>query len=354
MLRAKPWSRRDAIRAMVAVAMGGVHYGCSWRGETRSDAFRVDVHHHFFPPRAKELYGPLPAIQDYTPEKSLEEMDRAGVETAVLSLPARLGDDLAEIRDHGATFARDANEFAARVVTDHPGRFRFFAFLPMPNIDATLRELEYALDTLDASGVGLLTSYGNHWLGDSAFRAVFEELGRRGTVVYTHPTDAPCCRGLLPNSLPQTVEWNTDTSRAIWSLINDGRDRPGATVPTVSMASTYSDVEFIWSHAGGSLLGLVGRFLGRNGGPTVDLPSTPEPDSKLHHLRRFYYDTAGSANAIQMQAFASLVGSSQILFGSDYPFLSAVETVEVLHTSGLTRAELAGIERKNALRALSS
>lgn len=349
------WPRRDAIRAFAAMALGAGLDLDGWRSDEqeRQGNFRVDAHHHFFPPRAKALYGPLPAIQNYEPARSLEEMDRAGVETALLSLPSRLGDDPLEAPDEAVTFARDANEYAARAVSDHPGRFRFFAFVPMPSVDATLREIEYALDTLGASGVGFLSSYGNRWLGDPAFRPVFEELDRRQALVYTHPTDGPCCRDLLPNTLPQTVEWNTDTSRAIWSLINDGLDRPGVTVPTTSMATQYSDVRFLWSHAGGTLLGLVGRFLGRGGGPAVDL-SEPEADSRLYHLRRFYYDSAGSTNAVQMQALTQLVGDSQIVFGSDFPFISAVDTVAALHASGLPAAALAGIERENALRAMVS
>jgi predicted TIM-barrel fold metal-dependent hydrolase len=349
------WPRRDALRALAVMFAGGPSVASVWLGsQERQSAGRVDVHHHFFPPRAKDMYGPLPAIQDYSPDRSLEEMDRAGIETAVLSLPASLGDNAAQMRLDAVAFAREANEYAARAASEHDGRFRFFAFLPMPDLDATLLEIEYALDSLGASGVGLLTNYGNRWLGHTEFRPVFDELNRRQALVYAHPQDAPCCRGLVENSLPQTVEWNTNTSRAIWSLINDGQERPGTTVPTTSMATRYSDVRFAWSHAGGTLLGLVGRFLGGERGPSIDLTSTPTVGSRLYHLRRFYYDTAGSTNAIQMPALASLVGASQIVFGSDFPFLSSEETVEALHASGLDSADLALIERDNALRALMS
>jgi predicted TIM-barrel fold metal-dependent hydrolase len=353
--QADVWSRRDAVRALAVVIGGGPALRGGWLdSRAPQEARRVDVHHHFFPPQAKQRYGPLPAIQDYSPSRSLESMDRAGVETALLSLPIRLGDDRAEIGEEGAVFAREVNEYAARVASDHRGRFGFFAFLPMPDIDATLREIEHALDSLGASGVGFLSSYGNRWLGNEEFRPVFDELNRREALVYTHPYDAPCCRQLLPNTLPQTVEWNTDTSRAIWSLINDGEERPGTTVPMTSAATRYADVRFIWSHAGGTLLGLVGRFLGGERGPSIELPATPEANSRLYHLRRFYYDTAGSANAIQMPALASFVGASQIVLGSDFPFLSTEETIEALHAAGLDPADVGRIERENALRALSA
>ena len=104
--------------------------------------------------------------------------------------------------------------------------------------------------------------------------------------------------------------------------------------------------------AGGSLLGLVSRFLGR-AALADSLGSTPEPNSRPHHLRRFCYDTAASANPVQMQALKSLVGVSQIVFGSDFPFASAMIAVQGLQTSGFSDEELRAIERHNALKLLS-
>ena len=351
-------SRRDAVRSLgLMCASGPLRFADHLRMLARQESRRIDVHHHFFHPGAKqrfERFGPAPRIQGYSPESSLAAMDDAGIERAILSLPARLADEASAIGQGEIAFAREANEYAARIVSDYPGRFGFFAFLPLPDIDATLREIEYALDQLGASGVGLITSYGNRWLGHPDFRPVLEELDRRGALAYTHPYDAPCCRELQPNTIPQTVEWNTDTSRAIWSFINDGEERPGVTVPTPSAATVHSNVRFIWSHAGGSLLGLVGRFLGGDLSPVVDLPSSPLENSRLYHLRRFYYDTAGSVNRIQMPALVSLVGASQVLLGTDSPFHSAQEVVNELGEAGLQPSDIAQIERGNALRMLES
>ncbi len=345
-------SRRDAIIGIAGLAAGTSLLGHRSFAQEPAEGTRFDLHHHFFPPVAKKRYGPFPPVQDYSPEKSIEAMDSAGIATAFLSLPTSLGDDAAVIREEAVGFAREANEYAARAVADHPGRFGLFAFLPLPDIDASLREIEYAFDTLGADGVGLLTSYGNHWLGDTAFQPVFDELNRRGSIVYSHPIDGACCHDLLPNTIPHTVEWNTDTSRAIWSIINDGTDRPPITTPVTSMATRYSAINFVWSHGGGTLLGLVGRFLGHGSTRNVDLSQPPTPNSKIYHLRRFYYDTALSANQVQMQALKALVGPSQIVFGSDYPFMPTLDTVEGLRRSGFTSEELRGVERENALRIL--
>ena len=86
-----------------------------------------------------------------------------------------------------AKFSRMSNEYSAKLCTEHPGRFGHFAYLPLPDIDASLKEIDYALGTLKADGVFLMTNYGNTFLGDPAFEPVFQELNRRRAVVYTHP-----------------------------------------------------------------------------------------------------------------------------------------------------------------------
>src|SRR5262249_22232731 len=266
--------------------------------------------------------------------KSIEAMDKAGVATAFLSGPAAwyLSPDE---KGEAVRQARITNEYGAKLVSDHKGRFGLFAILPLPHIDESLKEIEYALEPLKADGVFLWTNYGNRWLGDKAFEKVLAELNRRKAVVHTHPTDAPCCVNLQPDTPPMVVEWNTNTSRAIWSVINGGPIGK----PFKSMATKFPDIRFIWSHAGGSLLGLAGRFVGYELMLEAE-GKKPEENSPLYHLRRFYYDTAGSYNRVQMPALKALVGVSQIVFGSDYPFLQPEWAVRGLSRCGFTDNEL--------------
>ena len=180
----------------------------------------IDVHHHIAPPAyAQELIARgqnEPPLFRWSVQKSLEDMDKAGVATAITSITTPgvwFGDDGAARR-----LARKCNDYAATLVRDHPGRFGMFASLPLPDVDGSLEEIAYAFDTLKADGVGLMTSFDDKWLGDPAFEPVMEELNRRKAVVYTHPTVADCCRGILPLVQRAVVEFQTDTSRAIGSV----------------------------------------------------------------------------------------------------------------------------------------
>src|SRR5215813_12529353 len=336
-------SRRDFLRSVAAIGAGPLFQGSG--NEIRS----IDVHQHFTSPKYSELLGQktnvpvaaqvLNAFRNYTPNRNIEEMDKAGVATAMLSptAPATWFGNVEEAR----RATRDLNEFAAaKMVGDYKGRFGLFAALPMPDVEGSLKEIEYAYDVLKADGVAFLTSYDNKYLGDKTFDPVFDELNRRNAVVYTHPLEAACCRNPLTGVSAQTLEYPTDTTRIIMNLIIS------------NTATRCPNVKFIFSHAGGTLVSIAQRFLGNQ--VTADGLSKPvEPNSRLHHVRRFYYDTAGSANPIQMQSLKLLVPTSQIVFGTDFPFGNVGATVAGVQSSGRTPAELQGVFRDNAARFLT-
>jgi predicted TIM-barrel fold metal-dependent hydrolase len=169
--------------------------------------------------------------------------------------------------------ARELNEYGAKMVADYRGRFGSFAVLPLPDVEASLREIEYAFDTLHADGIGLLSSYGSRWHGDPEFAPVFAELNRWRSVVYSHASAPPCCQNLQPGINETTIEYNTDTSRTIISLIESGR------------ATESPNIRFIFSHAGGRMPSLAGRFLGPVA-TAESLARLAEPNSRLYRLRR--------------------------------------------------------------------
>jgi 6-methylsalicylate decarboxylase len=341
-------SRRDFLTSLVTAGAGALLASGSVRAQNQAGpGRRIDVHQHFVSPdyyallTRKNATSPVPGFniwKDYTPERNIAEMDKAGVATSMLSqtAPGVWFGDVAEAR----RIAREMNEYAAaKIVGNYKGRFGLFALLPLPDVEGSLKEIEYAFDVLKADGVGLLTSYDNKWLGDAAFAPIFDELNRRKAVVYTHPQEAACCRYVIGGVTPQTLEYPTDTTRTLMSLI------------VGNTATRCPDIKFIFSHAGGTLVSIAGRFLG-NAVNAEGLARPAEANSRLYHVRRFFYDTAGSANTVQMQSLKLLVPASQIVFGTDFPFANPAATVAGLDTSGFSAEELRGIYRDNAVKFL--
>ena len=306
---------------------------------------RIDVHHHFLPPDyvrivGDDRIGPLILAGKtpvWTPQHSIDAMDRNGIATALTSMSAPglwFGDKQATI-----DLTRHCNEYASTMRTEHKGRFGMFACLPLPDVEASLREIEYAFDTLKTEGIGLLTSYGDQHPGDPAFAPVFDELNRRKAVVYFHPTQAACstCLGHIPAA---TLEFPFDTTRAVTSLLFGGT------------FARCPDIKWIFSHAGGAIPFLAERISRLEVKPDF---KKMVPNGVIAELRKLYYDTALSANDITFASLLKLVTPANVLFGSDYPFApegTMTATVTGLAKMPFSDAERAGIDRDNALKLL--
>jgi len=294
------------------------------------------VHHHLYPPvylkrlRDRKI-AQKPAL-DWSPARAIEDMDKGGISTAITSLtaPALEVIDAQELR----FMARESNDYAARLAADHPGRFGIFATLPLPDLEGALLEVEYAFDKLDADGVCLLTSYENKWLGDEAFRPLLEELNRRKTIAYVHPTAPECCRNLLPGIPDYVLEYPTDTTRTLISLLYSGAAR------------RYPDIRFIFSHCGGTLPA-ISQLIERAALVSPAL-SAAVPDGALHELRRFHYDTALRAYPAGMASMRELMDASRWLFGTDFPFRSSQSQIDGLKLCGFSADELDRIDYANA------
>jgi predicted TIM-barrel fold metal-dependent hydrolase len=318
--------------------------------EIQGPKTRIDVHQHFVSPDYLAVLQSKPAgtiaaqvagtftPARYSPTIQLENMDRAGIATAMISptAPAAWFGNVEEAKK----VAREMNEYAtAKMVQAYKNRFGLFAVLPMPDVDGCLKEIAYAYDTLKVDGISFLTSYDGKYLGDKIFDPVFDELNRRNAIVYTHPLEPSCCKNPLTSGVSaQTLEYPTDTTRIIMNLVRSGT------------AARCPNIKFIFSHAGGTIVSVAQRFLG-NEVSAEALKGAPGPN--LTQVRRFFYDTAGSASPIPLQSLKLLIPTSQIVFGTDYPFGGQpAATVQGVQAAGFNEAELKGINRDNALKIL--
>jgi 6-methylsalicylate decarboxylase len=335
-------SRREFVAGLAAAAALSLLPARTSSGQ--ASARLIDTHHHFYPPQYLKAWMDwedqrklphFPGVPEWTPARSIEEMDKNGVRTAVISLASTPGlwfGASAEAAGHTAKLCQD---YAAEMRRDYPGRFGIFAPLSMMDVDATLKEVEYAFDVLKADGVNLQTNYGDKWLGNALYKPVFEELNRRKAVVYVHPLVAACCGNLSVGAFPAVIEVPHDTTRTVTSLLLGGA------------FVRYRDIKWLFSHAGGTVPMLAGRINAFYGAR----PNRKEfaPDGIEEELRRLYYDTANATSAPAMAALLKLVPASQVTFGSDYPYFPLNQLAD-LRQLGLSPADLQGITSDNVMR----
>lgn len=324
-------NKREFLAALAALGATPLWAQPSGRGQ------RIDVHHHILPPEYVKAIAARRAtrVPEWSPQRSLDELDGAGIATAMLSLvnPGPWFGDAAEAR----RLSRIANDYGARLVREHPGRFGLFASIPLPDTEGSLKEIEYACDTLKADGIALVTNYEGRYLGDAVFAPVWKELDRRKAVIYTHPIQGACCREVKDDVSSSTIEYATDTSRTMASVLFSGT------------AVRYPNIRWIFSHGGGTVPFLLSRLIVAE---ATMKDKSRLPNGVVPELRKFYYDTAQANHAGALAALMKLVPVSQVVLGTDFPFRRAAEEIAGVTNYGFTAADLRAIERDNAQRLL--
>jgi len=329
---------------MAATAVGAITSAAIVRPARAETRRLIDVHSHIIPPfylaenrdriagsRGGEISR---AWLDWSPQRSLAAMDEHGVATSVLSLSTP-GVWFGNAEEARAT-ARRVNDYGAELVRSHPGRFGLFAAIPLPDTEGSLREIEYAFDVLKADGIGLLTSYGDKWLGDAAYAPVLEELNRRKALVFVHPTTPNCCRTLMPGISTIMAEVPQDTTRTIVSLLFSGA------------LTRLKDIRFIFCHAGGTMPVIAARMTQYGPKNLTDVL----PQGVEYELKRLYYDIAVSGYRPAIAALTGLIPMNQILFGSDFPYRPLGESAGTMAQLGLSESDLTAIGRGNAVSLL--
>jgi 6-methylsalicylate decarboxylase len=305
---------------------------------------RIDVHFHYLSPEYREkmidAVGGSPdgfAAPQWSAEATLAMMDRMNIATGMLSVSSpgvHFGND-AKAR----LLARSVNEFAARTIGDHRGRFGGFASLPLPDVDGALHEIAYALDTLQLDGVVVLTNFNGVYLGDKRLDPVFDELNRRSAVVFIHPTSPICWQQSALGYPRPMIEFTFDSTRAVVNLIFSGT------------TARCPKLRIIVPHAGGTIpflarrIGMFGRGLA--GG------SDKNPIRTEEHLRGLYYDLAGSPGSNALAPLLEMTERSHILYGSDYVHtpeaVASAQLAELLSSKLLSPQDFCAIGRGNAL-----
>jgi predicted TIM-barrel fold metal-dependent hydrolase len=332
-------SRRGVVASLAA--LGGASLlpaRLSWAQAPARKA--IDFHHHFNPPflvnaAAGNRVGNNGAGLNWDLAYTLDDMDRAGITTSIISPPTGFAERLDPTKR--VPTIRTVNEYGADLVRDHKGRFLQLVYVPLPDVDAALKEIAFGFDTLKTVGAGFATSYGPKYVSDPAFAPVFEELNRRKAIAYFHPLAPVCCTSIFP-AFPEeanVLEIPYDTARAVMGLLLSGA------------FVKYRDIKWIFSHSGGAVPMFAGRF---NRLLQASDLSKVAPDGINAEFRRLYYETANASSPPTMAALLKFAPISQVLFGSDHPYVSDVDNMTDLKSCGLSNAEMNAILYENAER----
>ncbi|MDO4910194.1 MAG: amidohydrolase family protein [Corynebacterium sp.] len=267
----------------------------------------IDLHAHLVPEfYAAALRGigmsnpdgsPLPAWDSDTHLKSMAGM---GIDKAYLSLSS----PGIAFFENPAAWAQEINSYGAGLVKDNPEHFGFFATLPLPDVDAAVREASEILKNPHVAGIGLLTNYKGLYLGDAAMDPLFEILNAAGVVVFIHPTSPAGVHHVDCGRAAPLVEYLFDTTRAVTNMILN------------HVTLRYPHIKWVVPHNGALLPGVVDRvaLFSKNilGDTELDV---------VEALQSMYFEIGSSAPFPRTADYIqNLVPGSQLVAGTDYPY----------------------------------
>lgn len=309
----------------------------------------IDLHAHALPTSylaALDDLGISTQAEDGFPQPNWSEadhlafMDQAGIGYALLSISSphpHRGDDSLAIRH-----ARAINDDLAAVCARHPERLGFAACLPVPDVSGSVAEAGRALDRLGARAVKLPSNANGIYLGNPCLAPLLEELDRRSAVVVVHPT-APA--GAPPDCFTAQVkplfEFLADTTRSVIDLVFSGA------------IERWPHIRWVVPHCGSFLPELAHRMAGiqsllapRGLVPTVDV---------LADLRGLWFDLAGDAQPVMVEALLKVADPSHLVLGSDYPYTPApraLGNLRSLEKDPLLDGQMEAVLHDNAARLL--
>ena len=296
--------------------------------------FYIDVHAHTFPDFYEDALreagiDTVDGWKDptWSLETALEAMDKYRVKTQMLSMSSPginflNGSKLIQM-------GRRLNDFHAQIVKEHSPRFGLLAMLPLPDIDASLAEIAYAIDELDADGFGLLSNYNGVYLSDPKMELVLAELNRRKAIVFVHPTIPPGWKDFTVGLPAPIMEYLFDSSRWAQSMVHNG------------IKAKYPDATFIVAHSGGTIPLTQQRI--------VDFLM----EGKNEIFNTFAYELTATTKHEQIRCLMATADPKLCMMGFDNPFMKPDwwgPLQESLEAYDFAPGVLRGIQNGNALR----
>ena len=309
----------------------------------------IDVHHHTVLPEYQQALvrsgaadPSRPLRKNSDPQQALDNMASLGIEAAIFNPLSVAGVHHGDDADAGY-LCDSVNEALARVASHDPKRMGFFAPLPFPDVDGSLRRMEHAFETLGADGVILLSNQNDCYIGDPAYEALYAEMDRRKAAVFIHPARPSFVDSLQLKLWASVVEYPFETTRVAANLIYNG------------FMKKYPNIRWILAHAGGCLpyLSLRLRLMEESDEHKPEF-SVRHPEGVEPYINKFYFDTAIAGSRAAMAALYAVADPTRVFFGSDWPYIDRTyvedQTRSLIDDPSLTRERFRLMERENAVR----
>jgi aminocarboxymuconate-semialdehyde decarboxylase len=287
--------------------------------------------------RGARFFGVTQPMTDVA--KRIEDMDRVGIDTEVVSLSTP--NVFFTSGEHQSGVARLINDAYADLIASHPKRFKGFASIPMDAPDEALKELHRAIDELKLNGVVLLSNIGGKPLTAPQYRPFFEEANRMKLCIFLHPMLPINAEPFREYVLGPIIGFPFDTTLAVARMCYEG------------MFEAFPNIRWIVGHLGGAVPYLMERM--DNG--FRDFAECRQHINKLpsEYLKRLYYDTV-SFSSYTLKMVRDMVGADHMVMGSDYPHLlgSIDRAVSSIESLDIEPAEREQIFSGNALQILNN
>ncbi|HXF28669.1 MAG TPA: amidohydrolase family protein [Chlamydiales bacterium] len=273
--------------------------------------------------------------------KRIEEMDKAGIDIAVLSLTDP-GVQREANTQKAIQLARTANDFLAEKIQKNPKRFRGFAHLAMQDPSAAASELERAVKDLRFVGALINGQTNGHYLDEKQFYPFWKKVEELQVPIYLHPGNPP--------EVPQNFNGYKALNGAFW----------GWTIETATHAlrlivggvfDRFPKVKVILGHMGETLPYLLWRLDSR--WKIMQQTNTLKKLPSQYLRDNFFITVSGMfANEPLLCAIQAL-GEDKVMFSVDYPYESSEVASQFIEKAPISEAVREKICFKNAERILS-
>jgi aminocarboxymuconate-semialdehyde decarboxylase len=262
--------------------------------------------------------------------RRIEDMDGMRVSRQALSPMPELLSYWLPMPD-GGVLIRYLNEQIAAMVERAPQRFVGLGAVPLQDVDAAIRELEF-LKKLNFAGAELASHVNGVSIGDARFEPFFAAAEELGAAIFVHAL-RPAGQERIVGAFPeQAVCFPGDIALACASMITGG------------IAARHPRLRIAFSHGGGAMAILLPRLV--HAWKMVPKARESLAESPAETARRFFYDHLVFDPAA-VKFLVGAFGASQILAGSDYPFnMGDADPVGTLEKAGLDAAVIAGNARR--------